>query len=204
MRISRLFLVVTCLLFAACESTGTKPAPAVATPTPEKVFQVSWPTSWQIDLTKNYDFGVSRGGYIHQGWDINEPGTTCDQDEGESVFSILDGEVMDVEKVQGGGVVVYSDTPHGPRWIRYGHTKDILVKVGQKVKSGERIASIGNVFAGGKICSHLHLDVRLRTHPYPSNSICSMGRSDEDCVLVNRNDLADWYEDPAKLFALKK
>jgi murein DD-endopeptidase MepM/ murein hydrolase activator NlpD len=45
----------------------------------------------------------------------------------------------------------------------YGHNSEVLVRVGQKVQAGDRIASAGNT--GHSYGSHVHLEVHVNGQP---------------------------------------
>ncbi|MBE0596968.1 MAG: M23 family metallopeptidase, partial [Desulfuromonadales bacterium] len=62
------------------------------------------------------------------------------------------------ETAPGYGKLVVIDHGYGYKTY-YGHNSKILVKVGQRVKRGERIAAVGNT--GTSTGSHLHYEVRL-------------------------------------------
>ena len=70
------------------------------------------------------------------------------------MLAAADGTVSEVDK--GDGLVMVNHA--GGLWrTEYRHMTDILVKVGQRVKRGERIGSIGNVAGDGRsFGSHLH------------------------------------------------
>lgn len=191
----KFFLILLLALTGACRSNRPIEAAKNMVEPTKPTFNVASPVNWKLNLQNKYDYCEFRGGYVHQGFDINKPTTYCDMDKGEPVYSITDGKVEAVDEVRGGGVLVFSETPNGNRFIRYGHTQNILVKVGDTVKSGQRIASIGNVFGGNKICAHLHLDVRLPSHPHPKDITCSFGGSNS-CVAFSEENVNAWYENP--------
>ena len=58
----------------------------------------------------------------------------------------------------GYGYVVYIDHGNGVQ-TRYGHLSKILVRVGETVKQGERIALSGNT--GNSTGPHCHFEIRI-------------------------------------------
>ncbi|MDH3998791.1 MAG: M23 family metallopeptidase, partial [Desulfuromonadales bacterium] len=62
----------------------------------------------------------------------------------------------------GYGKLVMIDHGYGYRTI-YGHNSKNHVKVGQRVRRGDRIASVGNT--GRSTGSHVHYEVRLNGVP---------------------------------------
>lgn len=53
--------------------------------------------------------------------------------------------------------------------FRYGHCKDIFVKVGDKVKKGDKIATIGT--GNGQWSAHLHLDMKNEAFNNPAGYV---------------------------------
>ncbi|TCW00026.1 murein DD-endopeptidase MepM [Biostraticola tofi] len=75
---------------------------------------------------------------------------------GTPVLAVGDGEVV-VSK-NGGGAGLYVAIRHGRQYMtRYMHLKKLLVKPGQKVKRGDRIALSGNT--GRSTGPHLHYEI---------------------------------------------
>ena len=91
-----------------------------------------------------------RWGRIHQGIDIgNSIGTP--------IYSIMDGTVISAGPAQGYGKWVRVQHDNGEISI-YGHVNSYNVSVGQKVKAGEQIATMGN--EGHSTGPHLHFEIR--------------------------------------------
>lgn len=87
---------------------------------------------------------------FHSGIDFSAP-------LGTGIFSSGDGKVVKVEKAKTGyGNNIIIDHGYGYK-TRYAHIEKSLVKVGQKVKRGEQIATIGNT--GKSTAPHLHYEV---------------------------------------------
>ena len=99
---------------------------------------------------------------MHEGLDIaNRIGTSIDTPADGVVYRVFNnfGFGLMVEINHGYGIVT-----------RYGHLSKAYVKVGQRVKRGERIAAMGN--SGRATGPHLHYEVRLNGVPInPQNYI---------------------------------
>ena len=77
---------------------------------------------------------------------------------GTAVFASCGGTVAKAGWGSGYGYVVYINHEDG-RQTRYGHLSKVLVKVGQTVKQGERIALSGNT--GITSGPHLHFEILI-------------------------------------------
>jgi murein DD-endopeptidase MepM/ murein hydrolase activator NlpD len=77
---------------------------------------------------------------------------------GTSVYASSGGTVAKAGWGSGYGYVVYIDHADG-RQTRYGHLSKVLVKAGQTVKQGERIALSGNT--GVSTGPHLHFEILI-------------------------------------------
>ncbi len=77
---------------------------------------------------------------------------------GTTVFASCGGTVVKAGWGSGYGYVVYINHEDG-RQTRYGHLSKVLVKVGQKVKQGEKIALSGNT--GVTTGPHVHFEILI-------------------------------------------
>jgi len=116
---------------------------------------------------------------VEVGWSSSNYGWRIDPFDGQESFHEGLDFVADVgTKVvaAAGGVVIYSDyhaeygnmieVDHGNGLVtRYGHASKRLVKVGDIVLKGQKIAEVGNT--GRSTGAHLHFEVRL--HGAPQN-----------------------------------
>jgi len=144
----------------------------------------------RMHLADGFDFPVGKpdaAGYYksrglrlraprHFGEDWNGRGGG-DTDLGDPVYSIADGIVTFAHDVRGGwgNVVIvrygYRDPADGKvKFVDalYGHLQRIMCKVGEKVKRGQQIGTIGN--NRGMYSAHLHFEIRYNIH-------IGMGRS---------------------------
>ena len=87
----------------------------------------------------------------HQGIDWGTP-------TGTSVVASSGGTVSKAGWASGYGYCVYIDHADGKQ-TRYGHLSKVLVKVGQTVKQGEKIALSGST--GVSTAPHLHFEIRV-------------------------------------------
>jgi len=123
-----------------------EPAPVLAPTLAARGARFIWP----VDSGVLYSgFGI-RQGVRHDGIDLGAP-------EGTSVRSAADGEVIYVgaDKAFGNLVIVR----HNDRLVTvYAHNQQVTVAIGQRVKSGQVIARLGQT--GRSEGPHLHFEVR--------------------------------------------
>jgi Peptidase family M23 len=153
-----------------------------------------WPGSW-LDATgflTKYAIG------IHTGADLNLP---ADADKNSPVYAIGDGTVTYAQtypnpNAWGNIVVIDHGTVDGkPLFSRYGHVGKIMVSVGQSVRMGDQISSVGN--GNGLFAYHLHFDISttdiLRNRPgnWPAPST----NPDPSLVKAHYVDPLKWLKD---------
>lgn len=96
-------------------------------------------------------FGAPRpGGRRHEGVDI-------DGRRGTEIRAVMDGVVIFSGKRGGYGLVVYIRHDNGYQ-TRYAHNSKNLVKRGQRVRAGQRIALMGD--SGNATSYHVHFELR--------------------------------------------
>ncbi len=86
---------------------------------------------------------------FHEGLDIAA-------NHGNSIYAYTDGRVVQAGWNGGYGNCILIDHGNGLK-TRYGHLSKISVRVGQKVKTGERIGAVGST--GNSTGPHLHFEV---------------------------------------------
>lgn len=115
------------------------------TPTPSSGF--SWPARGTI-ISR---FGPKKGGLYNDGINIRAS-------EGSSIFASDNGEVVYAgNELRGYGNLVLLKHSNG-YVTAYAHARDILVRKGDVVKKGEKIASVGNT--GHVSVPQLHFSIR--------------------------------------------
>jgi murein DD-endopeptidase MepM/ murein hydrolase activator NlpD len=120
----------------------------------------STPSVWPARGWVTSDFGTRLDPYtadrvMHKGIDIaNSPGAP--------VVAPADGTVVFAGTEGGYGKVLVLDHGFGVK-TRYGHLSDIRVRLGEKVKRGTNVASMGNT--GRSTGPHLHYEVRVNGIP---------------------------------------
>lgn len=97
-----------------------------------------------------------------QGASTNHKGVDWATPIGTSVVASNAGTVVTAGWVSGYGYAVYINHADG-RQTRYGHLSKVLVKVGQTVAQGERIALSGNT--GRSTGPHVHFEIRINGTP---------------------------------------
>jgi murein DD-endopeptidase MepM/ murein hydrolase activator NlpD len=109
----------------------------------------AWPLA-NVARTVGSPFGT-RGGRAHEGIDLPAP-------MGTPVFAVADGEVV----YAGSGIRGYGNLvvlQHGGDLLTvYAHNANVFVTQGQGVRTGERIATVGQT--GRATGPHLHFEVR--------------------------------------------
>jgi len=74
------------------------------------------------------------------------------------------------------------------RYFRYGHAKDLFVKVGDTIKKGQKIGTIGNGNGQYINASHLHFDIAKRNIQTWTKYVFGM----------SKNEVRNLYDDPGK------
>lgn len=90
-----------------------------------------------------------RWGTFHAGIDIAAP-------IGSPIYAITDGTVIDAGPAQGFGLWVRIRHDDGTVSV-YGHMYDFFVSVGERVRTGQQIARVGN--RGDSTGPHLHFEI---------------------------------------------
>lgn len=113
--------------------------------------QLAWPTEGAVTSYFGWRANPTGPGMsLHQGIDIDAP-------KGTAVVSALDGVVKDVRQSPEYGNVVEIDHNQAFSTV-YAHLDQVMVAIGQKVKKGEIIGTVGDT--GNATASHLHFEVR--------------------------------------------
>lgn len=120
----------------------------------------STPSIWPARGWVTSDFGTRIDPYtaerkMHQGMDIATP-------HGQSVYTPSDGSVVFIGTEGGYGKVLVVDHGYGVK-TRYGHLSEIFVRLGSRVKRGDKVAAVGNT--GRSTGPHLHYEVRVNGIP---------------------------------------
>lgn len=115
-----------------------------------------WPTKgWITSYFGKRKSPFSGRRVMHEGLDIAA-------NTGTPVVATADGVITKVGYEPGYGKVVTIDHGYGYRTI-FGHNSKILVKSGQRIRRGDRIALVGNT--GRSTGPHVHYELRLNGVP---------------------------------------
>lgn len=115
------------------------------------------PDAWLLPL-HGYDFSAPYGlrwGKVHAGVDLAAK-------EGTAYSAVHGGTVTLAGWYGGYGYAVIVDHGDGTETI-YGHSSQLMVKVGQQVTAGETLGLVGDT--GHSYGSHLHLEIHLDGEP---------------------------------------
>lgn len=118
------------------------------------------PQGWPVKGWMTSSFGMRKSPFtgrrkMHEGLDIAAR-------TGTPVYVTADGVISQAETAAGYGKLVVVDHGYGFKTY-YAHNSKIFVKVGQRVKRGERISAVGNT--GSSTGSHVHYEVRRNGVP---------------------------------------
>ncbi len=118
------------------------------------------PKGWPVKGWITSSFGMRKdpfngGRKMHEGMDIASR-------TGTPVFATADGIVSQAETAPGYGKLVVVDHGYGYKTY-YGHNSKIFVKVGQRVKRGDKVSAVGNT--GRSTGPHVHYEVRRNGVP---------------------------------------
>lgn len=147
------------------DSSGAAPAPSpsVATPIPVKPASPTEPASTvRASDAALISWGWPASGKIIQSFNANTKGIDIEGAVGAPVQAAADGKVMYAGNgVRGLGNLILLGHSNG-FITAYAHNQALLVKTGQQIKKGERIASIGQT---DTTSPRLHFEVRRRGTP---------------------------------------
>lgn len=102
--------------------------------------------------TRSWAISLCPAGAGHQGQDIRP--TTCAKDAHWAVAT-ADGTIDSI-----GSYSLYLRSPDGNSRYEYLHMSNIVVKKDQKVKRGDRLGRVSNVFKSTPTTIHLHFNIR--------------------------------------------
>jgi len=118
------------------------------------------PAGWPVKGWLTSTFGMRNSPFtgqrkMHEGVDIAAR-------TGTPVYATADGIVTQAETAPGYGKLVVLDHGYGFKTY-YAHNSKIFVKIGQRIKRGEKISAVGNT--GSSTGSHVHYEVRRNNVP---------------------------------------
>ena len=131
-----------------------------------KALPAWWPTGTFIHPCPDYVYISSNFGY-RKSFGDNHTGIDLAAYQGTPIYASDGGTVTVAGRVGNYGLVVYID--HGNGYVtRYAHCSKLLVKAGQKVAQGEKIALVGST--GKSTGPHCHFEIRYNgTAKNPKN-----------------------------------
>lgn len=136
----------------------------------------SIPPGWYVSVPFDQEYTVNGRAAVHPGLDISDV-RGGDTDLGAPVYSMADGVVTfsGYSAESWGNIVMvrHDDVPgYGTLWTQYAHLQARTVAVGDRVKQGQTVGTIGKG-AGDRFSAHLHAEVRRMDLPataWPGNS----------------------------------
>lgn len=135
--------------------------------TPKYVFPVQPPHAYSVQpgtgyLERGYEVAT---GALHPGIDLNGL-NGGDTDLGDEIYAVTDGVVVASGFYSSWGNIILLEHPGPGIWTMNAHCQRRLVKLGDRVKAGQVIGTIGkgapsNSKPAGRFLAHLHFEVRL-------------------------------------------
>lgn len=113
--------------------------------------RLAWPVTGKITAR----FGQSRGGGLK--WN----GVMIESPRGTAVKALYDGRVAYADWLPGMGLLLIVD--HGGYMSLYAHTEQLYKAVGDRVKAGEAVGTVGD--SGGRSQPGLYLEIRRGAKP---------------------------------------
>ncbi len=125
--------------------------------------QLPWPTNGKL---------ANQFGALREGSDMRWQGINIDAREGEPVRAIHNGRVVFADWLRGSGLLIIVD--HGNDYLSlYAHNQTLLKNVGDVVKGGEQIATVGDT--GGEQHTGLYFEIRHKGAPTNPADWCRRG-----------------------------
>lgn len=125
--------------------------------------RLPWPANGKLAN----QFGAAR-----EGSDMHWQGINIDAREGEPVRAIHNGRVVFADWLRGSGLLIIID--HGDDYLSlYAHNQTLLKNVGDAVKGGDAIATVGN--SGGEQQAGLYFEIRHKGAPTDPADWCKRG-----------------------------
>ena len=151
------------------------------------------PVSYKFRITSPYDYRIhpiTKIKHHHSGNDIAPSMTGVD---GDNILSVADGKVV-ISKINSGGLSSgygnYVLIQHDGWCTLYGHLSKRIVRVGQIVKAGQIIGTMGNT--GSSTATHLHFQL------YNRNYTPLFFSEDERGIDMNSVNPESYYVSPDK------
>ncbi len=125
--------------------------------------RLPWPASGKV---------ANQFGALREGSDMRWQGINIDAREGEPVHTIHNGRVVFADWLRGSGLLIIVD--HGDGYISlYAHNQTLLKTVGDTVKAGDAIATVGD--SGGEQHAGLYFEIRHKGVPTDPADWCRRG-----------------------------
>lgn len=153
------------------------------------------PISFPLDIKSFKRISDYYGNRVHPvlGIKTEHHGLDISGQFGSPIYPAADGIVKSVKRAYGYGKLITVD--HGNNIITYyGHLNKVLVKVGDKIKTGDKIAELGN--SGMSTGPHLHFEIRVNGNSIdPVKLMFTYDSRDEKLIIekmLNQSNFKKW------------